>query len=69
MTPVEIALSDLHRIAAWLAEDIDNDEAQGAASDLLAIARWIENVAGCRTDREDEPGAPGNDEPTTNRDR
>lgn len=44
MTDRETALGDLRRIAAWLAEDTDNDEAQGAASDLLAAARWIEAV-------------------------
>jgi hypothetical protein len=30
------AAADLDRISAWLAEDTDNDEAQGAASDLNA---------------------------------
>ena len=35
------ALADLRRIAAWLAEDTENDEAQGAASDLLAVADYF----------------------------
>jgi hypothetical protein len=34
----DTALTDLRRIAAWLAQDTDNDEAQGAAADLLAVA-------------------------------
>ena len=41
-----VAHGDLLRIAAWLAEDTDNDEAQGAASDLLAAARVLETQAG-----------------------
>ena len=35
------ALADLRRIAAWLAEDTCNDEAQGAAADLLHVADWF----------------------------
>ena len=34
----DTAISDLRRISTWLAEDTDNDEAQGAASDLNAAA-------------------------------
>jgi len=46
--PVEVpeidedtVVADLTRISRWLAEQTDNDEAQGAASDLLNAATWI----------------------------
>lgn len=38
---LDTILSDLDRIAAWLAEDVGNDEAQGAASDLHAVREWL----------------------------
>src|SRR4051812_43643640 len=38
------AIADLRRIAAWLAEQTDNDEAQGAASDLQAAADWFDSL-------------------------
>lgn len=38
----QVVIGDLRRIAAWLAKDTDNQEAQGAASDLLTAASWVE---------------------------
>lgn len=35
------ARADLRRIAAWLAEDVENQEAQGAAADLEAVATYV----------------------------
>lgn len=37
----ETVLADLDRIARWLAGQTGNDEAQGAASDLNAIAEYL----------------------------
>ena len=48
MPDLQTVIDDLHRIANWLAEDTDNDNAQEAAADLVNAAIFLSLEYNCQ---------------------